>query len=184
MPFLFWGLNCNSARSYFLFHHFNSIYNSSEKSAAESQQPISATIRKLGVHEATLDGLVKRSVCRNKNPNLAAQYAWIKEHVSEYSLGLVCDILSIDGRCYYNWLRSDSSLCALTNQYLVIMIRGVFVKNRSSYGAWRIIKALLGCGILICRKRVPNVIKMTLCCTVVFVLQHYVCVIITYKLKL
>jgi transposase InsO family protein len=88
------------------------------------------------------------------------KYAWIKKHKSEFSIGLMCDVLKVGRTGYYDWIKREPSARDLENQMLSSKIEEIFLESRSTYGTRRIRRILINSGIRISRRRVGKLMKL------------------------
>lgn len=71
------------------------------------------------------------------------KYTFIKAHRNDYPITLICKVMDVSRRGFYNWLNRPLSNRAKENQLLVEAISLIYFENREVYGAPRIHKALL-----------------------------------------
>jgi putative transposase len=67
---------------------------------------------------------------------------FIKEHQKQFSVSMMCDLLSVSRSGYYGWLHHKPGKREIANHELDQEIEAVFKRHKSRYGSPRITKAL------------------------------------------
>lgn len=79
------------------------------------------------------------------------RYAFIAEQSVYHTVTLLCAVMKVSRRGYYDWLNRPASAREVSNQRLLVEIKRVFYANREVYGAPRIYHTLLeeghACGL-------------------------------------
>lgn len=88
------------------------------------------------------------------------KYAWIQAHAVEFSINLMCGLLSVSRSGYYSWCKRKPSKRAQANQLLDEKIREIHQLNKGRYGAFRIWKALKADDITVSFNRVKRRCKV------------------------
>lgn len=70
------------------------------------------------------------------------KYGFIHEHQGEFSIAMMCDVLSVSRSGYYDWLCHTPGKRELSNQQLDAKIKIIFAEHKQRYGSPRITKAL------------------------------------------
>lgn len=78
---------------------------------------------------------------------------------SYYSIKLLCEVMSVSRRGYYNWLSCPQSKMEKDNQALTEVIRRIFNENRQVYGAPRIHRVLVEEGYRSSLNRVARLMR-------------------------
>lgn len=87
------------------------------------------------------------------------RYATIKEHSGQFSLRLMCRLLSVSVSGYYDWRERKPSRRDITNQVLAKKIKAIFDEEKSRAGAVRIAKRLNNEGEPVSRNRVAKIMR-------------------------
>ncbi len=87
------------------------------------------------------------------------RYATIKEHSGQFSLRLMCRLLSVSVSGYYDWRERKPSRRDITNQVLAKKIKAIFDEEKSRAGAVRIAKRLNNEGEPVSRHRVAKIMR-------------------------
>ena len=88
------------------------------------------------------------------------KYRYIRDNRNDHSITLLCDVLQVSRRGYYDWLVRPDSRRSLENRALLVEIRRIFIANREVYGAPRIYEALLEMGYHCSLNRVARLMQM------------------------
>jgi len=83
----------------------------------------------------------------------------MKNHQSDFSIDLMCQVFGISRSGYYDWLSRPVSLHAQTDQRLSAEVKRSHQASRSIYGARRIIEDLRALGETVSRARVSRLMK-------------------------
>jgi len=75
------------------------------------------------------------------------RYAFINDHLAEYSLSTMCDILDVSKSGYYDWTKRDHDAKAAKKLELVRQVEKIHQGSRGTYGSPRILPVLHGLGI-------------------------------------
>jgi transposase InsO family protein len=78
------------------------------------------------------------------------RFAWIKEHVLEFDVACMCDILDVSRSGFYAWQKRPASSKTLARQALLEKIREVHVRSRRTYGSPRVKAELAERGVTAC----------------------------------
>jgi putative transposase len=87
------------------------------------------------------------------------KYAWIRSHIGQYSVSIMCRLMQVSRSGYYGWQEDSISPKALEDQRLTELIKIAFYEGRSVYGSRRIRKKLSNSGLIISRCRVIKLMK-------------------------
>lgn len=87
------------------------------------------------------------------------KYTFIKSHRNAYPITLLCKVMGVSRRGFYNWLDRPLSKRAEDNQRLTKAIFLIFTQNRCVYGAPRIHRALLAQGHQCSLNRVARLMR-------------------------
>jgi transposase InsO family protein len=82
------------------------------------------------------------------------KYAWIKEHVTEFSVKTMCQFMSVSRSAYYAWLECPQTAIEKDDAELIEDIKTLFQKSRKTYGTRRLKKALIGMNRHVSRCRI------------------------------
>ena len=63
------------------------------------------------------------------------KYGFIRDHKSTYRITLLCRVLEVSARGYYDWLCRSESNRESENKLLLKEIKQIFETNREVYGA-------------------------------------------------
>lgn len=83
----------------------------------------------------------------------------IKEHSGQFSLRLMCRLLSVSVSGYYDWRERKPSRRDMDNQALTKKIKAIFDEEKSRTGAVRIAKRLNNEGEPVSRHRVAKIMR-------------------------
>lgn len=70
------------------------------------------------------------------------KYGFIQEHVRQFTVNLLCDVLGVSSSGYYDWLSRPVSQREQANQILDEKIKVIYMENKQRYGSPRITRAL------------------------------------------
>lgn len=84
----------------------------------------------------------------------------IKENKDQYSVKLMCRLLSVSPSGYYDWLDRPLSSRSEANAILAAKIKVIFDEEHSLAGAKRIAKRLRHEGIAVSRHRVARIMRL------------------------
>ena len=84
------------------------------------------------------------------------RFEWIKQHVCEFEVQAMCEVLAVSRAGYYAWLKRPVSNRKQANLVLDSRIEDVFAKSRETYGSPRVYKALKKQGISCGKHRIAR----------------------------
>lgn len=84
----------------------------------------------------------------------------IKENIDQYSVKLMCRLLSVSPSGYYDWLDRPLSSLSEANAILAAKIKAIFDEEHSRAGAKRIAKRLRREGMSVGRHRVARIMRL------------------------
>jgi putative transposase len=87
------------------------------------------------------------------------KYTFIHSQRRYYSTKLLCEVMSVSRRGYYNWLSCPESTMEQNNQALTKAIQRIFSENRQVYGAPRIHRVLIEEGYHCSLNRVARLMR-------------------------
>lgn len=87
------------------------------------------------------------------------KYAFIKDHRDEFDVALMCEVLAASRSGFYDWLARDSNTKQARLEQLKIAMRAIFKKSRQTYGAPRMLKALIAMGYKIGKEKVAELMR-------------------------
>jgi putative transposase len=87
------------------------------------------------------------------------KYTFIYSQRPCYSIKLLCEVMGVSRRGYYNWLSCPESKMEKDNQALTKVIRHIFNENRQVYGAPRIYRVLIEEGYHCSLNRVARLMR-------------------------
>ncbi|MDP3010596.1 MAG: IS3 family transposase [Methylococcales bacterium] len=87
------------------------------------------------------------------------KYAWILEQSVDYSVALLCSVLSVSRSAYYAWTTAAESRKAKRDKELKTVITAAFTQNRAVYGTRRLKKALENQGEYASRRRIGRIMQ-------------------------
>jgi transposase InsO family protein len=87
------------------------------------------------------------------------KFAFIKEHLTAFALGIVCEVLQVSRSGYYAWLKRPESPRAKRRIELAEKIKTVHEANRSVYGSPRVFNALKAEGENVSENTVASVMR-------------------------
>jgi putative transposase len=88
------------------------------------------------------------------------KFAFIKEHLTAFSVDVSCDVLEVSRSGYYAWLsRPPQSARARRREELAVKIGRVHDENRKVYGSPRVCQALRAQGESVCENTVADIMK-------------------------
>ena len=87
------------------------------------------------------------------------KYAMIKTQSNQFSLRLMCRLLSVSVSGYYGWRCRKPSRREEDNHQLAIKIKTIFDDEKSRAGALRITKRLNNEGVSVGRHRVAKIMR-------------------------
>ena len=70
------------------------------------------------------------------------RYAFIAEQSPQHAVTVLCRVMQVSRRGYYDWLSRPPSLRALSNRRLLAEVKRVFYAHREVYGAPRVYRTL------------------------------------------
>ena len=87
------------------------------------------------------------------------KYAWIKQHVKEFSVNSMCRFMAVSQSAYYAWLHRVQTTREKDDIELAAIIRDVFGKSRATYGTRRIQKLMVNQGRTVSRRRIGRLMR-------------------------
>lgn len=87
------------------------------------------------------------------------KYKFIKAHLNQYPVSVMCRVLAVARSGYYEWLKQPLSARKMADQLLVMHIRDIFAESRDTYGSCRIQPTLAEQGLRCGRKRVARLMR-------------------------
>jgi transposase InsO family protein len=87
------------------------------------------------------------------------KYGFIRDHKNTYRIALLCRVLEVSSRGYYDWFTRSDSNRKIENTLLLKEIKQIFKANREVYGAPRIYKELLDKGYQCSLNRVARLMR-------------------------
>src|SRR5207253_10229369 len=91
---------------------------------------------------------------------LGLRYAFIHDHVQEFSVRRMCGVLQVSRSGYYAWRRRSESRRGRANGVLVEQMRQLHTQTRERYGAVKLWHALTAAGIRCGRHRVARLRRL------------------------
>ena len=88
------------------------------------------------------------------------KYRFIRQHRNCHSITMLCRVLGVSCRGYYDWLDRPESRRSQANRELLGEIWRIFIANREVYGAPRIHDALVERGCECGIKRVARLMQV------------------------
>ena len=82
------------------------------------------------------------------------KYAWIKQHVTEFSVKTMCRFMGVSRSAYYAWLERPQTAIEKDDAELIEIIKTEFQKGRKNYGTRRLKKALMVLDRHVSRRRI------------------------------
>lgn len=87
------------------------------------------------------------------------KYAFIKDHRDEFDVAIMCEVLKASRSGFYDWLSRDPSTKQIRLEKLESAMRAIFKKSRQTYGAPRMLKALVAMGYQIGKEKVAELMR-------------------------
>jgi putative transposase len=87
------------------------------------------------------------------------KFAFIKENLREFPVGVSCDVLEISRSGYYAWLNRPASARTRRREELAVKIERVHEENRKVYGSPRVCEALKAEGESVCQNTVADIMR-------------------------
>ena len=87
------------------------------------------------------------------------KFAFLEEHLSEFPVGICCQVLAISRAGYYAWLRRPPSARGQRREELAVKIQQVHQQNRRVYGSPRVCQVLQAQGERVCENTVADIMK-------------------------
>jgi transposase InsO family protein len=84
----------------------------------------------------------------------------IKENRDQYTIKMMCRMISVSASGYYSWLGRPQSSRAQDNAVLAARIKAIFDDEHSRAGAKRITKRLKAEGTSVSRNRVARIMRL------------------------
>ena len=87
------------------------------------------------------------------------KYAWIKNHLKEFQISVMCRVLKVDKSSYYHWVKAGC-IVKKVDEKLNELIEIIFVQGRENYGTRRIKDKLeQRYGFIVSRRRIGAIMK-------------------------
>ena len=86
-------------------------------------------------------------------------YAFIHDHVADYPIQVMCEVLGVSRSGYYDWVSRPESARAAADRALAAEIRASHQASRGRYGSPRIHAELRAHGRRVGRKRVARLMR-------------------------
>ena len=87
------------------------------------------------------------------------KYKFIETHRDHYPISLMCRVLIVARRGYYEWRKQPLSAQKMADLLLLMHIRDIFAESRHTYGSCRIQAVLAQQGLRCSRKRVARLMQ-------------------------
>lgn len=87
------------------------------------------------------------------------KYAFILDHRDEFEIALMCEVLGASRSGFYDWQARDPNTKRAKLDQLKEIMRGIFIKSRNTYGAPRMLKALIALGYKIGKEKVSELMR-------------------------
>lgn len=87
------------------------------------------------------------------------KYAFIRDHLTQFPIEVLCDVLHASRSGYYAWSNRPASSTTLRRERLVEQIRQVHGDSRSTYGSPRVYQLLKAQGVACCENTVAKLMK-------------------------
>lgn len=87
------------------------------------------------------------------------KYAWIKEHVNEFTVDSMCCFMEVSRSAYYAWLHRVQTNREKDDIELTTIIRDVFRSSRATYGTRRIRESLVRWERTVSRGRIGRLMR-------------------------
>lgn len=87
------------------------------------------------------------------------KYAFIKNHLTQFSVGRCCQVLQVSRSGYYAWRHRRPGPAAIRRKKLVEQIRLVHAQSRRVYGSPRVHQALAQQGEAVCKNTVARLMR-------------------------
>jgi transposase InsO family protein len=86
-------------------------------------------------------------------------YAFIRDHVANFPIAVMCEVLQVSRSGYYDWARRPESPRAVADRTLAAEIRAAHAGSRGRYGSPRVHAELRAHGRRVSRKRVARLMQ-------------------------
>src|SRR3954463_9547719 len=86
-------------------------------------------------------------------------YAFIREHVADFPIQIMCEVLGVSRSGYYAWASRPESARAVEDRAVTAEIRPAHEDSRGRYGSPRVHATLRGHGRRVGRKRVARLMR-------------------------
>jgi hypothetical protein len=81
------------------------------------------------------------------------RYAFVRDHVHEYPVEILCQVMKLSRSCYYRWLKDGAAEQSPKRLQQAEHVRNVFESRKGRYGSPRIYRELKALGINISKAR-------------------------------
>jgi transposase InsO family protein len=78
------------------------------------------------------------------------RFAWINEHILEFDVATLCNILDVSRSGFYAWRKRPAGKRTLDREILVEKIRTAHIQSRGIYGSPRVAEDLAEQGVAVC----------------------------------
>ena len=86
-------------------------------------------------------------------------YAFIQDHVADFPIQVMCEVLGVSRSGYYDWAKRPESARAVEDRAVAAEIRTAHEASRGRYGSPRVHAALRAHGRRVGRKRVARLMR-------------------------
>ena len=87
------------------------------------------------------------------------KYAFIRDHREEFEIAIMCEVLDASRSGFYEWLTRDPIAKDLKVESLKEAMKDIFKKSRQTYGAPRMLNALMAQGYKIGKEKVASLMR-------------------------
>ena len=87
------------------------------------------------------------------------KFAFIRDHLTQFPIEILCDVLQASRSGYYAWSRRPASSTTLRRDQLVKQIRQVHDDSHATYGSPRVYQLLKAQGVACCENTVAKLMK-------------------------
>jgi putative transposase len=87
------------------------------------------------------------------------KFAFIKEHLSEFPVERVCEVLDVSRSGYYDWKDRPRNSQSKRREELAVKIREIYEESRGAYGSPRVFEALKALGENVSENTVAGIMQ-------------------------
>ena len=87
------------------------------------------------------------------------KYAWIKDHLDNFPIQVMCHFMKVSRSSYYLWANASKTDREQENEVLIEMIKVIFQKGHKSYGTRRIKRKLAEQNKVVSRRRIGRLMN-------------------------